>query len=140
MGVFHKPTEGDNHLEATMLMPIARMWDRIGRARQDGDSALFLELMYLGEMLTKLTVAAFVGCVSDDVERHRYRQLHRLTRADSLGEWPAVLDEVLSGPTSQHLVPGARDAQRQLTERVPQGSWQHDATHALHQCLTLLKS
>lgn len=122
------------------LIPIARMWERVERSRSDGDAALFMELLYLGESVTKLTVAAAVSTVADDRDRHRYRQLHRLVRADGLGEWALVLDEVLTGATAQHITADARDAHRQLTERLPQGSWQNDSVREIHDCLRLLAS
>jgi len=122
----------------TGMLPITRMLERVERSRGDGDTAVFMELLYLGELVTKLTVAAAVATIADDRERHRYRQLHRLVRADGLGEWVLVLDEVLAGPTSQHMVEPAREAQRQLTERQPRGSWQHDAAQAVHDCLAML--
>jgi hypothetical protein len=122
------------------LVPIARMWERVNRSREDGDTALFMELLYLGELITKLTIAAAVSTVGDDRDRHRYRQLHRLVRADGLGEWALVLDEVLTGATAQHIIAGARDAHRQLTERISQGSWQYDSVRELDDCLCLLAS
>jgi hypothetical protein len=68
-------------------MPIDKMWERIEVAREDSDTSLFLHLMYLGEMVTKTIVAGLVAAIVDDRDRHRYRLLHRLVRADGLGEW-----------------------------------------------------
>ena len=67
------------------FQPLGRMWLRVENAREDSDSAFFMELMYLGEMLTKTVVAAMVAAVEDSNNRHRYRLLHRLVRADGLG-------------------------------------------------------
>lgn len=120
------------------MIPVTRMQERIERAREDGDAALFMELLYAGELVTKLTVAGLVAAVADDRDRHRYRQLHRLVRADGLGEWAAVLDEVLTGPSSQHLVADARDLQKQLTQRTIDGAWEFDAVMRVHHCLSLL--
>ena len=111
------------------------MWERVERSRQDGDTAFFMELLYLGELVTKLAVSGVLSGVADDRERHRYRQLHRLVRADGLGGWPEVLDEILTGPTSLHLVPGAREAQKQMNERVDRSSWQHEAVSLVHRTL-----
>ena len=82
----------------------------------DSDVALFYQLMYLGELVTKTIVASLVAMVGDDRDRHRYRQLHRLVRADGLGEWSRSMDEVLVGPAAQFLRPKAYDIQRQLTQ------------------------
>jgi len=116
-------------------LPVQKMWERIEVARQESDSALFFHLLYLGEMLTKLVVAGLVAAVEDDRERHRYRQLYRLVRADSLGEWTQVLDDVLVGPASQYLLPDARENQRELTQKVGDGHWQHEAFSRLHTVL-----
>jgi hypothetical protein len=113
------------------LLPMKRMWDRVEIARQDSDTALFFHLLYAGEMLAKLVTAGLLAGVLDDRERHRYRLLHRLVRADGLGDWPQALDEILTGPTSQHLAPEAREDQRDLTQRFGPGHWQHEAPHTL---------
>ncbi len=117
------------------FLPLTRMWGRVENARQDSDPAFFMELMYLGEMLTKVAVAGMVAAIQDGSDRYRYRILHRLVRADGLGEWMDVLTEVLTGPTSQSLLPAALDAQKDLTQRLGGGHWQHSAVQLLHQCL-----
>lgn len=122
------------------ILPLTRMWERVDRARQDGNTTVFLELLYLGELTLKLCTAAVLSTVSEDRERHRYRQMHRLVRADGLGEWPLVLDEVLTGPTSQHIVPGGREIQKQLTERTGPPAWQYEASALLDRCLRLLEA
>ena len=117
------------------LLPLARMWVRVENARQDSDSAFFMELMYLGEMLTKIAVAGMVAAVEDGSDRYRYRLLHRLVRADGLGEWQDCLTEILTGPTLHSLLPAALDAQKDLTQRLSSGHWQYTAAQFLHQCL-----
>ncbi|MGB8848286.1 MAG: hypothetical protein WCC76_01100, partial [Candidatus Acidiferrales bacterium] len=67
------------------FVPIERMRDRLEVARQDSDTALFLYLMYFGEMLLKLAASGLIAAVLDDRDRHRYRQTYRLVRADGLG-------------------------------------------------------
>jgi hypothetical protein len=111
------------------------MWERIETARSDSDTSLFLNLLYFGEMLLKVVVSALVAGIGDDRERHRYRQLHKLVRADGLGEWSKVIDEVLTGPASQYLQSQLRDEQRELTQRCGPGMWQFDAVSLLNSCL-----
>src|SRR4051794_23875342 len=89
------------------FIPTKRMMDRVHRFGNDSDSLLFNELLYAGEFLTRLTAAAMVALVQDDRETHRYRLIHGLVRADGLGEWVSALDDVLTGPASQHLVESA---------------------------------
>jgi hypothetical protein len=68
------------------FVPIEKMWERVLIAREDSDTSLFLSLMYLGEMVTKIVVSGMVAGVMDDHDRNRYRQTHRLVRVDSLGQ------------------------------------------------------
>ncbi len=121
-----------------MLAPIQRMWDRVEIARQDSDTALFLHLMYAAEQLLKLTCVGLLASVCDDVDRHKYRLSHRLVRADGVGEWCGVLDEILSGPASQCLPPEAKTEQRELTQKCAAGEWQHEAVIAIDSCLRIL--
>jgi hypothetical protein len=51
--------------------PLALMHERIRRFGEDSDSALFTELLYLGELILKLTTGAFVAAVEDDRENLR---------------------------------------------------------------------
>ena len=95
------------------FLPFRRMEERVGRAREDSDTSLFLDLMYYGELVTKMTTAAIVSAILNDKERQRYRLVHRLVRADGIGEWSEALDAALTGPASQFL---------QLQARVEQGS------------------
>lgn len=106
--------------------PIDRMLERVRVAREDSDTALFLQLMYLGEMVLKIVAAGLVSAVEQDSNRHRYRELHQLVRADSLGEWTAAIEDILTGPASQFLSPSARVEQRELTQKSKDGSWQYD--------------
>lgn len=118
------------------LLPINRMWERVDIVREDSDSALFMTLLNLGELVTKITVAGLVAAVVDD-ERHQYRQLYRLLRADGLGDWDQVLDDVLTGPSSQFLLQEAYEEKRQLLQKTSSDSWQHHAVSDLHKCLEI---
>lgn len=110
----------------------------LSRVQKTGDSdySLFFELLYTGELITKLTVAAFVASIEDDREGHRYRILHTLVRADGIGEWAGKLDEAVSGPASQHLASDLDDDRRIFTERVGKDTWQYETVRHLHQVLS----
>ena len=110
-----------------MLNPLSEMLDRAEREREDSDSAYFGALMYAGEMLVKLVVAGLIAAVQDDRERHRYRLEHQLVRASGLGTWAEVIDDVLTGPSSQFLDPLAYPTQRDLTQWMPADTWQERA-------------
>jgi len=120
--------------------PIDRMWERVEIARSDSDTALFSDLMLLGELVTKLVIAGLVAAIADDRDRNRYRQLHRLVRADGIGEWGQVLDDLLKGPSSQSLLPAAKEEQRELTERLGAGTWQYDSALLIQECLQALNN
>jgi hypothetical protein len=116
--------------------PIDMMLERVNRMRADSDTALFHELMYAGEFVVKLTAAAFIALIDDDRERHRYRLLHSLIRADGLGDWSRALDDALIGPASSNLAAAAKDTDRRVfTERVGPDSWQHEAISLLQNVL-----
>jgi NB-ARC domain len=117
------------------FIPIDRMRERVHLAQQDSDTTLFLQLMYFGEMIVKLTAAGLVSAVQPDRDRHRYRLVHRLVRADSLGEWTAVTEDILTGPAATFLSHSARAEQRELTEKSKDGTWQYEAVRLLNSCL-----
>ena len=97
--------------------PLARMWERVEVGRQESNTAFFTDLMYLGEMTCKLTVAALVAGIGNDTERSRYRHTAHLVRAGGIGDWSHRLDEILVGPAAQHLIADVRTEQRELTQK-----------------------
>jgi hypothetical protein len=124
--------------ERVRFLPIDRMWERTEIARQDSDALMFLSLMCTGEAITKTIVAGLVAAIKDDKERHRYRLLHKLVRASSLGEWSHALNETLTGTSSQHLYSVARQEQQELTRKCGDGSWQYEANRLLLECVSTL--
>jgi len=120
------------------FLPIDRMWERSEIARQDSDALLFLSLLYTGEALTKMIVAGLVAAIKDDKERHRYRLVHKLVRANSLGEWSHALNELLTGPSAQYLQQTVRDEQQELTKKCGDGTWQYEANKALLECMAIV--
>lgn len=116
------------------FVPLDRMWERVKLAREDSDTTLFYALLAMGEMLIKTISAGLVATV-DDINRDRYTQLYHLVRATGIGDWTQVLNDVLTGPASQHLMIAALEDQRELTQRVGAGSWQYAAVNELHSCL-----
>jgi len=57
------------------FMPIDKLKQRLDIAREDSDTSLFLNLLYLGEMLTKIVAGGLVAAIEDDRHRQRYRLL-----------------------------------------------------------------
>jgi hypothetical protein len=118
-----------------MIKPLIRIAERIAISKDNGDTDYFLDLLYSGEQLTKLVTAGLLACIADDSDRHRYTQQYRLVRADGIGEWSKVIDELLIGPTSQFFNPVANNLQNELTTRYGRGNWQYDSVELLYRCL-----
>ena len=112
-----------------------RMSKQVEVARQDSDTNALLNLLYYGEMLLKLSAGGLISAILDDRERNRYRQLHRLVRANGLGDWANAIDDTLTGPASQQLMPSARTEQRELTATCGKDTWQYEACRLLTICL-----
>ncbi|WP_211261078.1 hypothetical protein, partial [Gluconobacter oxydans] len=118
-----------------MFKPLQLLLNRVEAHGSDSDSTLFTELLYAGEFIVKATTSAMVALIQNDREGQQYRLLHSLVRADGVGEWAAALDQALSGPASQHLVPSALEIRRIFTERSVIGSWQERSVKGLYSVL-----
>ena len=115
------------------FVPIQKMMERVKTNGEDSDSVLFHELLYAGEFITKITVAAFVALIEDDRDNNRYRCEHTLVRADGIGEWAKIISEICIGTTSQHLF---GEDHHVFSERVGKGNWQYEVVKALQEVLT----
>jgi tetratricopeptide (TPR) repeat protein len=111
------------------MIPIERMWNRIDVTRSDAEGLLFYDLMYLGEMVTKLIVIGLIAEVGENRERQRYAIEHTLVRADGIGEWVRALDDLTKGPISSLLADEASTEKRQLIQKFAkeEESWQRQA-------------
>lgn len=123
---------------ATHFRPIDNMRQRIEDAREDTDLSLGMELLYLGEMVTKIVASGLIASIEDDPQRYRYSQLYRLVRSDGLGDWATVIDDVLKGPPAQYLTAEIQKEQRELTQKSSEGTWQYEAVELLNDCLALI--
>lgn len=113
--------------------------NRVEHARDDSDSAYFLHLLYLAEVIIKITGCSLIAAIEEDKEKHKYRQIYKIVRADGLGIWAEVINEILVGPTSQNLIKEAKKEQRELTQNLARGNWQYDAVNYIHEALKILK-
>lgn len=111
------------------MIPLERMWNRIDVTRSDSEAVLFYDLMFLGEMVTKLIVVGLIAGANENRERQRYALEHTLVRADGIGEWVKALDQLTKGPISSQLPAEASDEKRQLTQwfTKDEDSWQRKA-------------
>lgn len=121
------------------FVPITQMVDRVEQDGTDSDIARFYSLLFLGEVVTKAVVLGTAAGIEDDRDRRRYAIHHRLVRSDGLGDWCSALDEILTGPPSQHLRVAMRETQRQLTQRNTPDHWGHRAVAQLNRALVRLQ-
>jgi hypothetical protein len=115
-----------------------RMNERLDIDKSEGDTSAFFTLLYYGEMLTKLVLAGMLAAVQDDKDRSRYTILHRVIRADGIGEWVSCLDQLLTGPISQFVQSDAVIDFRELMQRYSSGDWHYDALYELKLCAGIL--
>ena len=118
---------------------IARSIDRAEIDKSESDFAYFFALLLVSEAMAKIITLGMVAAVEEDTESNRYRLLHKLVRADGLGEWVDVLQDALSGPASQFLTPDARTERNQLTKRSSKETWQHEAVSYLKKAMEVLE-
>src|SRR6185437_9679520 len=110
---------------------------RCAASRTDSDTALFFDLINLGELVTKLIGASLAAGLTDDHDRHRYRIHRALVVADGIGDWSRTISDMLTGPASQFLPPGLQQERRELTERCARGTWQHELVTQGLECLRI---
>src|SRR5688572_26343065 len=89
-----------------MIIPIKKINERVEIARQDGDTTLFMNLMYSGEQLLKLITSAMVAGINDSKggkDNDQYAHYYKLVHADSIGTWSQSLENIITGPAF-HLI------------------------------------
>ena len=119
----------------TSFVPMKRMFDR-ANDYGDSDPLLFMELLYTGEFLMKLTVLAAIATLDEDHDDTRYRYLHSLVRTSKLGLWADTLAKLTSDFAGDE-VPGSHPL-RAFAEVHRKGSWQLDAIAKLHNVRTTI--
>ncbi|CAA0117993.1 Uncharacterised protein [Halioglobus japonicus] len=107
-------------------------------AKEDSDFAYFFSLLVTGEVITKLVALITASALSAEKDRHQYRVLHGLVRASGVGDWSKAIDDLLTGTASQHLSLDYRVFQADITKKVPEGNWQHNAVQELLEALKQL--
>jgi hypothetical protein len=117
------------------FVPIRRAWARVDLELLDSEASAFYALLYLGELIVKVTAAAFVGAINDDPDRRRDAAIARLIRGSGVGEHASVLEETLSGPTYQALHPAVQPLQQEITRKAEVGTWQRSAVDSMREAL-----
>ncbi len=117
-----------------MLKPMRKMSERVDVARGESEVVLFYDLMKLGDLVIKIATAGLIAAVADDRERHRYRLLYSLVRANGVGDWSSAAEAKTKPPFVDLLTPAATEERNQLTQKCKAGSWQHEALSRLDEC------
>jgi hypothetical protein len=124
------------------VKPLDEMRARVEVASHDSSTAEFMELMYFGELMLKLSVLGLLAALHEDRDRHRYRLEYGLVRADGIGDWKSAAEDVLLGPASQHLRVAARPDRNEFTQRFPiaEGNWQVESVRNLNRACRVIDS
>lgn len=120
---------------------LERMWERVQTTKGESFVAHFYDLMYLGELVVKLTTVNLLATLESDRDRHRYRLEHKLVRATGIREWVQALDDLLTGPASQHRVQATAPAVREITQAYgsQESAWQVESVQLLQRVQTILE-
>ena len=122
------------------FVPFDRMKTRIETSKEDSDIGYFYDLLLHGEFLTKVISLYLVTCINDDSDRSRYRFEYTLARANAIGEFSKVIDEIITGPSSQLLTSQIRDLElKELNQRSTNIDWQYKSQVLLHSCLNIFE-
>ena len=122
------------------FLVIDRMLDRAKIAKNSSDTDYFLNLMYLGEMIVKIVTLGLVTAVDNDNERLQYVQEHRLIRANGIGEWVAVIEEIVLGPTRNYMINEIQDVTKAMTMKCKENTWQYDCVKRLFLALDVVEN
>ena len=115
-----------------------RLSDRAETDKSESDFTYFFALLLTSEAIGKIIVLGMLAAVEDDTEANHYRLTHKLVRTNGLGDWSDAMQDILSGPASQFLVPEAHIERQQLTQRSKSGDWQYKAVSSLKAALNSL--
>lgn len=117
---------------------IERLEHKMDVAKDDSDFAYFFSLLVTGEAITKLITLITASALITDKDRHQYRVLHGVVRANGVGDWSKAIDDLFVGTASQYLAPEYREFQAELTKKTSEYEWQSLAVQELIDALTEL--
>ena len=117
---------------------IEQLLKRSEKAKEDSDFYYFNSLLYTGEALVKTITFGMLSAIMDDKDRHRYRLEYELVRKNSPGDCSTALEDILTGPASQHLLHEARKEQTELTKIIGVETWQYKSILQLNKALQSL--
>ena len=118
--------------------PFDLMYKRLESSKGDSDLSYFYDLLLFGEYLTKMISLYLVASINEDTERTKYRQEYQLVRANAIGDFSKIIDEILTGPPAQLLTSKIRDFEiKELTQRCSEGDWQYETQKLLIQVINI---
>ena len=119
---------------------IEQLLQKSEKAKEDSDFYYFNSLLYTGEALVKTIIFGMLSAIKeeDDKDRHRYRLEYELVRKNSPGDCSRILEDILTGPASQHLLHEARKEQTELTQINGAETWQYQSILQLNEALQVL--
>lgn len=118
------------------LLFFERISERVRIAREESDMSYFMSLLYAGEHLTKVVTLFLLSGIEGDKAHSKYNLLYRVVRADGVGDWANVIEEIVLGPTSNYLRLDFRKFQKEFTIKVTSEDWQYEAVDLIKRCLT----
>ncbi len=117
---------------------IEKIQHKMDTAKSDSDFAYFFSLLVAGEAITKLAALVTTSALVSDKDRHQYRILHGVVRANGVGDWSKAIDDLLVGTASQHLSSEYREYQAELTKKANEDEWQNIAVKELSNAMNAL--
>lgn len=117
---------------------IDKMIDRALNYKNESDMDYFLNLMYLGEMLTKYTSVSIISGLINDSNRTKYSHFCQIVRADGIGEWSRILDEILIGPSNHLVMLEMQAIVKELNISESKGNWVYECVSTLRECLLII--
>lgn len=117
---------------------IDKLKNKMDIAKSDSDFAYYFSLLVTGEAITKLVTLMTASALITDKDRHQYRILHGLVRANGIGDWSKSIDDLLTGTASQYLASEYRIFQTELTRKAGEDEWQSHAVQAMIDALNTL--
>lgn len=116
---------------------IEKLSERLEIAKSESDFTYFFNLLIVGEALTKLITLTTAASLKKDKDRHQYKILYDLVRANGIGDWSKALDELLVGTASQYLPEEFRSYQTEMTKKASEDDWQYQAVNHLQSALRI---
>lgn len=102
------------------------MQERCSFDAEDSDATYFRTLLLFSEMIIKLSCSFFVTAMEDSSDKHRYQIIYKLIRADGVGEWINIMENIITGPYQSYLVDTAKYLTKDFSQKCTYG-WQNES-------------